>query len=410
MKKPSQWVLSTYFLEGLPYMIVRSLSSIFFTDMGVREAYLGLLNFLGLPWNLKFLWAPLLDTIGTRKGWMVKLQFIMTLLTGVMAVLAGYHSFSQNSSLLGVMAFLFMLMAFVAATNDVAIDAYYLEGLKTPEDQAAFSGLRALAYRVAVVYSRSVLVAIAGFSNWFFGFGAGAFTLLVFTILHKLFLPDFENVHAEKATIQSVKTNFKEAFLTYIKRDRIIIIVLFIIAYKLGDEILFSMNTPFLMRELGVTKPQIAWLAGIVAALSTIAGSLLGAYWIRKKGLNKTIWPITIIMNLTILAYIILSETKPAAATLSGISLIAVIHAYENFASGLGSAALGVYLMRLCHSQFKATHFAIGTAIMSLGSTFFGGFSGFIVEQTGYTNLFLIGFLLAMPSMILLKFIPLDSK
>ncbi|EKD41825.1 MAG: hypothetical protein ACD_73C00506G0003 [uncultured bacterium] len=356
------------------------------------------------------MWAPLLDTIGTRKGWMIKLQWSLTLLTALMAILAGYHEFSQNSSLLTIMAFLFVLMAFMAATNDVAIDAYYLEGLKTAQDQAKFSGHRTLAYRLAVVYSRSVLVAIAGFSNWFFGFGAGALTLLIFTLLHKFLLPEFANVHTQKATIESVMANFKEAFLTYIKRDRILLIIFFIITYKLGDEILFSMNTPFLMRELGVTKPQIAWLAGIVAAFSTVAGSLLGAYWIRKKGFNKTIWPITIIMNLTILAYLILSEGKPQAATLSGISLIAIIHAYENLASGLGSAVLGVYLMRLCHTQFKATHFAIGTAIMSLGSTFFGGFSGFIVEKAGYTNLFLLGFVLALPSMILLKWIPLEKE
>ena len=191
------------------------------------------------------------------------------------------------------------------------------------------------------------------------------------------------------------------------RRERVALILIFIATYKLGDEILFSMNTPFLMRELGVAKTQIAWLAGFVGSFATIAGTLLGAWWIKKTGFKRAIWPITLIMNVNILAYLVLSEGKPSASTLGGISLIALVHAYENIAGGLGSAALTIYLMRLCSPKFKAAHFAIGTAIMSLGSTVVGGFGGLIVEKVGYTNLFLLGFAAAIPSILLLFWVPL---
>lgn len=406
--KTSLWVGSTYFIEGLPYMVVRFLSSVYFTDIGVREALLGFLNFLGIPWNLKFLWAPFLDIFGTKRGWMLKIQALITLLILFIAILAGVNGTSGTGFTAKAIAFLFVALAFLAATNDIAIDAYYLEGLTDKTDQAAYSGLRTMTYRIAVIYTRSVLVGIAGLANWFYGFGAGALTMLAFLILHRFLLPRFEAERVErKIGFPEIKRNFLDSFLSYLRREKVALVLIFIATYKLGDEILFSMNTPFLMRELGVAKTQIAWLAGFIGSFSAIAGTFLGAWWIKKTGLKKAIWPITLIMNINILAYIVLSEGRPSPLTFHGISLIAFIHGYENLAGGLGSAALTIYLMRLCSPKYKAAHFAIGTAIMSLGSTFIGGFGGVIVEKVGYTNLFLLGFVAAIPSMLLLFRIPL---
>ncbi len=413
-KKPlwtSLWVASTYFVEGLPYMIVRFMSAVYFTDMGVREALLGFVNFLGIPWNLKFLWAPLLDIFGTKRTWFLRLQLGITVLVLVIALVAGWHDRTGAASLLKTMAFLFVGLAFLAATNDVAIDAYYLEGLTRRSDQAAYSGLRAMAYRGAVIYSRSVLVGIAGIANWFYGFGAGAATLLFFLLFHAVFLPRFElEKTGPRVTASEVGRNFIKSFLSYLRQDRVALVLLFVATYKLGDEILFSMNTPFLMRELAVTKSQMAWLAGFVGSFATIGGTMLGAWWIKRVGLKRAIWPLTLIMNVNILAYLFLSMHRPLATTEQGLAWIVLIHGYENIAAGIGSAALTIYLMRLCHQEFKAAHFAIGTAIMSLGSTLIGGFGGLIVERVGYTNLFLLGFAATLPSMVLLLFIPLDES
>lgn len=409
--RTSLWVASTYFAEGLPYMVVRFMSSVFFTDMGVREALLGFVNFFGIPWNLKFLWAPFLDIFGTKRGWMLKVQLAITALILVIAFLAGASTTKASPALLQAIAFVFVALAFIAATNDIAIDAYYLEGLTTTEDQAAYSGLRVMAYRIAVIYARSVLVALAGFVNWFWGFGAGAITMLAFLLLHRWLLPRFEAEHQKRHhSMREVGTSIARSFLAYIRQERFLLVLLFIASYKLGDEILFSMNTPFLMRELGVTKTQLSWLAGFVGSFAAIAGAMLGAWWIRRATLTKAIWPITIIMNINILAYILLSELRPQAATTSGIAFIAIIHAYENIAAGMGTAVLMVYLMRLCSAQYKAAHFAIGSAIMSVGATLIGGFGGIFVEAFGYTALFVVGFIAAIPSMAMLFLIPMHES
>ena len=303
-KKPfltTLWVSSTYFAEGLPFMVVRFMSSVFFTDMGVREALLGFVNFFGIPWNLKFLWAPLLDIFGTKRGWMLKVQLLITLLIFLIALLAGFNSSSGSPAVLQIIAFVFVGLAFISATNDIAIDAYYLEGLTTREDQAAYSGLRVMAYRIAVIYARSVLVAVAGFANWLWGFSAGAITMLVFLLLHKFLLPRFEAEREKKAmTFAEFRRSVADSFLSYMRQERFLVALLFIASYKLGDEILFSMNTPFLMRELGVTKPQLAWLAGFVGSVAAIAGAMIGAWWVKKVGLKRSIWPITILMNVNI--------------------------------------------------------------------------------------------------------------
>jgi PAT family beta-lactamase induction signal transducer AmpG len=164
------------------------------------------------------------------------------------------------------------------------------------------------------------------------------------------------------------------------------------------------------MRELHVTKGQIAWMAGLVGAIGSIAGTSIGGLWIKKKGLKKAIWPLTLLMNLNIWAYIWLAHSKPSATTMAGLGIISAVYCYEQIAAGLGNAVLIVFILRTCKKEFKAAHYAIGSAFMSLFSTIFGGFSGIIVERMGYLNLFLISFLATLPAMVLLFFVKIKEE
>jgi PAT family beta-lactamase induction signal transducer AmpG len=424
MKKnnPKLWVFTTYLAEGLPFGIIRSLSSVFFTDIGVKNQYLGFLNFLGIPWNLKFLWAPLIDIFGTKRAWMIILQALIALLTLGVAVIcwiipsaSGAHPFLVTS------AVFFVILAFLSATNDIAIDGHFIEGLPDKGQQAVYTGYRVMAWRLSFLLVRSGFVAIASYvaarmagwgdyKPWAFAFGAGALSMLVLTIIHIITLPRFERAqsHAGKS-IRAHLREYANAFISWLAQDRIALIIIFIIFYKIGDEILFSMGTPFLMRELLVTKGQIAWLSGIVGALGSIAGTWLGGWWIKKTGLKKAIWPLTILMNFNIWAYIWLAWSHPAATTANGVLTIAIVHCYEQLAAGLGNAVLIVFILRTCKPDFKAAHYAIGSAIMSLPSTIIGGFGGVIVNAIGYLSMFVMSFLISLPSMLLLLWIPMKD-
>jgi MFS transporter, PAT family, beta-lactamase induction signal transducer AmpG len=433
---PSVWVMTTNFAEGFPYMLVRILSTVYFTDIGVKERYLGYLNFLGIPWNFKFLWSPFIDIFSTRKRWMTIIQALIAMLTMAIALIS-YTIPMQGeiSHYLVFISFIFIGMAFLAATNDIAIDAYYLEGLPDKSVQAAYVGYRMLAFRLSMIFARTGLVAFVDYlvfhiaSNnkyphwvykmpflaspdkyrpWAYAFVAGSITMLLLSLFHGFALRNYEA--ARKGDAKEKLHSYGRAFWVYLSQERAAMVLLFIILYKIGDEIIFSMVTPFLMRELAITKTQYAWVGGIVGAAGTIVGAMLGGYWIKRTGLKRAIWPLTILMNFNIWAYIWLAWAKPDPATQVGISMIAFVHGYEQFAAGLGSAALTVFMMRLCHAEFKAAHYAIGSAIMSIPSTLIGGFSGRLVEQMGYFNLFVLGFFATIPSMIMLYWLPIKDE
>ena len=418
------WVNTTYFAEGLPYMVVRILSSLYFTQLGVREAYLGYLNYLGIPWNLKFLWAPLVDAWFSKKKWQIALQVLFGVLTFALAALSFVAgSATDSSDYLTSIAIIFILMAFVAATNDIAIDGFYMEAISTREQQALLSGYRVLSYRLAMVFARSGLVGVVAFAaarltngsayySWSVAFAMAGAVLCALGALHAYILPHSKRVNDADTTSGDTPASgafqvFAQGFLSYLQQPKVGIILVFIVLYKLGDELLFSMVTPFLVRELGITTEQYAWLAGIVGAAGTIVGAMAGGWWIKRVGLRRALWPLTLLMNLNLWLYVWLSIAKPDPTTMSGISIIAAVHGVEQIAAGLGSAALLIFLLTTCAKDFRATHYAIGSAIMSIPGTLLGGAAGGFVERYGYTNLYVWAFIAAIPGMCLIPFVPI---
>jgi PAT family beta-lactamase induction signal transducer AmpG len=408
------WVNTTYFAEGLPLIITLRLGTVFFTDIGASLTSIGYVNFLGLPWNIKFLWAPLLDIFGTKRRWLVTLQTIVGLvILGV--AWAAYRVPMENphGHLTGI-ALMLVVLAFVAATNDIAIDAYYMEGIRGIREQAAYTGHKAMGYRIAVIAGVTGLLGLSAVSpdkhvDWALAFGVGGATMLLLALFHAFTLPRPEAKRTSRPDVRSTFATFGRAFWSYLQQDKIAIVLLFILTYKIGDEILFSMNSAFLMRELNVTKGQLSWLAGVVGAGTTIAGAMAGSYWIKRKGLKKAIWPLTILMNFNIWAYVWLAWSKPDPTTPHGFALIAFVHGYEMMAAALGNAVLLVYLLTTCKAEFKAAHYAIGSAIMSIPSRVVGGFGGAIAAHIGFLNFFILGFLVSMPSMLLLFVVPLKD-
>jgi PAT family beta-lactamase induction signal transducer AmpG len=202
---------------------------------------------------------------------------------------------------------------------------------------------------------------------------------------------------------------YGRAFATWLDQPRIGLVLVFIITYKLGDEMLFSMNTPFLMREVGLSKEQFSWMNGVLGTGASIGGSLLSAWAIGKWGLRRAIWPLTLGMNLNLWAYVWLALALPDTTSTPGLALVAFVTAYEQFAAGLGNAVLVVYLMRSCKAEFKASHYAIASALPSLGGTFLGGMGGHVVEAWGYATLYILSFCAAVPSMVCLLMLKLGD-
>ena len=406
-------------------MLVRVLSGIFFTEAGVKERYLGYLNLLGIPWNLKFLWAPLVDAYSSKKSWQVGVQIaigVMTIAIGVLCYLGA--SAADTAWYLQAVAISFVVLAFLSATNDIAIDGFYLEALPDRDEQALLSGYRVLAYRLAVVFARSGLVALAAyltaklsanspFAPWGMTFCVAGCVMIALALYHLRILPRHEPSSLSEEGISSLRRAFiafECGFKSYLAQDKIALILAFVVLYKMGDEILFSMVTPFMLREIKITTAQYAWLGGIVGAFASVVGAIVGGWWIKRVGLRKAIWPLTLIMNLNIWLYVWLAYSPPDPSTINGTSLVAVVHAIEQIAAGVGSAVLLVFLLSTCSDRSRATHYAIGSAIMSIPGTLIGSYAGKIVEGQGYLVLYIGAFLASIPGMLLIPFVPLAGR
>jgi PAT family beta-lactamase induction signal transducer AmpG len=209
---------------------------------------------------------------------------------------------------------------------------------------------------------------------------------------------------------------YGKAFLTFMDQEKIGLILSFIVLVRSGEFMVSSMVSPFIV-DLGIAT-HYGWISGGVGIPFSIIGALLGGWLISRCGLKKMIWPFLLAQNLTNAIYMLLANglapylaANTGAAHLTPLGtgnllLVASVHGFDQFASGLGTAVLTTYLMRLCKIDFKAAHFAIGSGLMSLGGIVAGVSSGFIASWLGYGGMFGISFLISLPGMLLLFFIP----
>lgn len=404
-----RWVSTTYFAEGLPFMLVCFLFAAYLTDIGAPETWIGYANILSLPWSLKAIWAPAVDVYGTKRTWLLASEGVLCLgfgiLTAVIAFGPTHVEVSGDHTILLILTGLLAVISVFAATHDVAIDGYYMEAIPSQDEQAAYTGLRSAAYQVARIFARSGLMYLAGAFGWVYGFGVGAAFLTVAWIFHLLILPQVEVQKTQTATLHDLGQGFLKAFAAYLKQPSIGLVLALLVTYKLGDQLMFSMNTTFMMREVHVSKANLAWI-GLIGTGGLTGGALLSAWAIKRFGWEKAVWPLTLGMNLNIWLYVWLASVMAHAnaheVAPPPLAVVAAVYACEQFAGGLGASVLVVFSLRSCQPGFNAAHFAIATAISSLGSWALGGQGGWIVAKIGYTNLYLLSFAAAIPSMILL--------
>lgn len=389
------WVASTYFAEGLPYSIVHQVSMELFTSMGASAQVVGLTALYGLPWNLKFLWGPLMDRYGTLRRWAIGIEAALGIAIALIAWPAQRLDLSAAARVL-------LVVAVLAAAQDVAVDGFYMRALgKT--DQAELSGLRAGAFRLAMLAGKGGLVMIAGRLSWRACFYTGGGVMFALAILHAFALPR-ERPAPTKSGIDRASSSparfYLEAFRTFVAQPGAWLSLAFILVYRAGDSMMFAMSSK-LLEHLGINLAQRGLLNGIAGAAG-IAGSMLGGVVIARLGLRRTLAPITLGQGLAILLYAAIAARAPGPLWIDAAVIV------ERVVEGIGSAALVVFLMRRCAGDFRASHFAIASAAMSLGATGLGSVSGFVLARVGYPAFFVIAYIAAIPGIFLARIVPKD--
>ena len=182
---PHTWVSTSYFAEGYPYAIMHEVPKLLFTQLGASLQAIGMTSLLHLAWNLKFLWAPFVDAYETKRRWLVGVEVGLSLSLMALAFM------SASTSLLGPIAVVMGLTALLAATHDLSIDGFYLEGLDEAA-QSRYVGYRAMAYKLAMTLVKGPGVVLIGLIGWFGGLMAMALVMTLLAVVHAAILPRVE--------------------------------------------------------------------------------------------------------------------------------------------------------------------------------------------------------------------------
>jgi len=397
------WVPLLYFTQGLPYVLVVSVSVIMYKKLGVSNVDIGFYtSWLYLPWVLKPLWSPFVDLKSTKKKWFLGMQLLIAV------AFLGVGIFIPTNAFLISTLTCFWMAAFASATNDIATDGYYMIGL-TAEKQSFFVGMRSVFYRLAMVTGEGLLVILAGYLECSYGDSARAWSItmivaaalmLCMTLSNFLATPTFEKLQVNKKA-----TNFIAIFSSFFKKPGIGIAIAFILCFRLGESQLVKMAAPFMLDSaeeggLGYTTTQVGTLFGTAGIIMLSLGGVVGGILISKDGLKKWLLPMVLSLNAPNILYAFLAITKT-----SSIIAVTTTVLLEKFGYGFGFTGFLMYLIYIADGKSKTSHYAIATGFMALGMMLPGMLSGFIQEWLGYSGFFIWVALASLPVFVLLKYI-----
>jgi PAT family beta-lactamase induction signal transducer AmpG len=379
------WVAAFYFASGFPFGVATELLPVYYRQRGVSLTDIGLLSVIALPWTFKFLWAPLVDRIGTYKRWLLGAQ--IGLATTMMALLI-----ADPARAMPLLWIVLLAMATLSATQDIVVDAYTIRLLDTREYGAA-NGVRVTAYRVAMLVAGGVLLAVAGRLGWPTIFVVAAGTMLALCAI-SFTIPAGD---MPRTSTGAGMRDLVDPLRELLTLPAFAAVMLFVLTFKLGDISLIPMTKPFWV-DRGFSTESIggASTVGIVAA---IAGALVGGALTTRWGIFTALWSLGLVQALSNLGYWAASRLPADESVLYGTILL------EQFTYGLGTAAFLSFLMSLCSKRFAATQYALLSALFRVGGVLAGAISGATAERVGYGMYFLITFFLALPAFALLPWI-----
>ena len=390
--------------SGIPLYLILSTLFIWLTREDIDISTIGLFALTQIPWSIKFLWAPIIDSfripllhrlLGQRKAWLFIIQINLILFI----ILLGYSNPMENLKLTALLA---LIISFFSASQDVVIDAYRIEILND-DSQGAGAAMTQFGYRVGGLFAGAGSLYLTVIFSWeyvFLTISIIFFFLMVFII----FIIPSTNSHIAS------KKNLIEPFREFLLRNsisKVSLIFLFIFFFKFGDVIAGVMANPFYVK-IGFSNIEIANASKVFGVIMTILGVFIGGYFVKIFGILKSLLISGFFQVFSNLLYVLLNYMGPE------LSYLFLTVAGENFSGGLGSAAFVAYLSSLCNRKYTGTQYALLSSIMGLARAILSSPSGYLVEYIGWSKFFIISTFLGLPSIIILfwmfKMFPLKDQ
>ena len=407
------WIPTLYLAEGLPYVVVMTVSGIMYKGFGISNTDIALYtSWLYLPWVIKPLWSPVVDILGTRRRWIWAMQLVIGAgLAGVALTVPAPHFFRWT------LAF-FWLLAFNSATHDIAADGFYM--LATTEDQQSFFvGVRTMFYRLAMISGQGLLVVLAGTIQtrtgntsfaWSTTMGMLAAAFILFGLWHRLVLPRPEvDRPGEAREIPHFVREFLATFGSFFRKPHIVVLMLFLLLYRFGEAQLVKMAPLFLLDAraqggLGLTTAHVGFIYGTIGIFALTLGGILGGWAVSLRGLKEWLWVMLLAIHLPDAVFVYLAYAQP-----TNLPLVQLCVAVEQFGYGFGFTAYLMYMIHIARGEHQTAHYAICTGFMALGMMLPGMWSGWLQDHIGYRHFFAWVILATVPSFVVALWIPLES-
>ena len=390
----------TGFTSGMPLYVLFQLVPGWLRVEGVGLAEIGFFALVQFPYTWKFLWSPFMDRftlpfLGHRRGWMLVTQVLLLMSIGILG-------FIRPDLNLWTVAYLSAAIAFFSASQDIVLDAYRRELLPDVE-LGLGNSIHVQAYRLSGLVPGALGLILADYFAWHVVFVIIGLFMLVGIVLTLV----IDEAIADPTPPKTMRDAVIEPFRDFIGRAGLrpaLLVLAFLFLYKLGDNMATALQTPFFI-DVGFTLTQIGAIAKTAGLVAAITGGMVGGLIMVKLSINRALWLFGVVQIVSILGFAVLAEvgTNPW--------MLGIVVVFEYLGVGLGSAALIAFMARTTNPAFAATQLALFTALVSVPRVFANAVTGVIVEQTGWTNFFLLCTALAIPGMLLLfKVAPWSEK
>ncbi|MGB7951537.1 MAG: arabinose ABC transporter permease [Candidatus Binatia bacterium] len=389
-KKKLGIVALLYLVQGAPAAILWEVLPVYFRLHGVSLRAIGGLRLLELPYSLKVFWSPLVHRYGDRRVW------VAACMLGIAAVLFALP-FVNVAGVSWIVLLLILGLTTLSATQDVAIDSYSV-GLVARDEEGSANGVRASAYRVALVLVGGGMVFLAAVLAWnqLFVLAAIVFALLGGSVLA---IPRL-------SLTEEARQHWLEGFMGWAGTWKVIPLVLFVLTYKLGEFAIGPMVKPFWVdygKSIWPLQDDLMFQIGLFPTtfgiVLSVLGALLGGAFITRFGIFHAVWFLGLLQAFSNVGYSLVDWMNLGRLGLYGASM------FESLSGGLGTAAFLAFLMNICQKEHATIQYAFLSSIFSLTGRLIGGISGLGAERYGYGNYFAITFLLSMPAYLLLPWV-----
>lgn len=378
---------------GLPLLLTITLLQAWMKEEGVGLTLIGMMALVGIPYTVKFLWAPFLDRftlpfLGRRRGWLLVAQ--VALIFSISGL--GFTDPGKNPWMVAFAAF---LVTFFSASQDIVVDAYRREDL-TDEELGLGSSLYVNGYRVGMLLASGgglILADHLPFSAVYLIMAACMLPGVITTLLAR-------EPEVTLGTPRTMREAVFDPLLEYFNRQGALWILAFILLYKIGDTMASSMTLPFYL-DIGFTKTEIGAVVKLFGFWATVAGSLIGGVIMIRLGISRSLWVFGFLQAISTACFAVLARIGHSVPALSGVI------AFENLSGGMGTAAYVAFMASITNRKFTATQYALLTSLMGVPRVLASAPTGFLAKNLGWEGFFIVCTLVAIPGMLLLlKFAP----